>query len=128
MSFFAGFVNGVFQGKNWREARDDRKRKREWEIEDREHAIAQRGRTVSGWAEEDEARARAEQERLDAEASQQRVDESLRRALGLTDDVAPANEGNQGMSVMDAVPQGTRATPPPSSQGLTVRGALGELG
>ena len=121
MSFFAGFVNGVFQGKDWREARDDRKRKREWEIEDREHTLAGRGRTVAGWGREDEERARADQEKQEAEASAARVRESRSRA-----------DQPREMSVLPAAPEAqaapAREDQPRQRGALSVMPGLGDLG
>ena len=139
MSFFAGFVQGVFEGKDWREAKNDRERKRkmederfEWAREDRDWTGEARNRQRGEWGRTDQERSRADQEREEAEASQRRVDESRRQALGLGDEQGSGRE----MSVRDAVPDTdrpappseSRTAPPPSSQGLTVRGALGELG
>jgi hypothetical protein len=117
MSFFAGFVDGVFQGKDWREAKDDRKRKREWEIEDREHTVSQRGRAVGIQAQEDQAVS-------EAEARTARIRESQERAM--------AGPQQREMSVQPSVPQNTApeasAPPPPPQRGaLSVLG-LGDLG
>jgi hypothetical protein len=135
MSFFAGFVDGVFKGKDWREGRDDRARRRkmdderfDWEREDRDWTGEARGRQRTVWTQAEQDRARRLEAEDKAKSSQDRIDESRRSVLG----------GGE-LSVMDAVPQGedqptpsapsARTSPPAqSSQGLTVRGALGELG
>lgn len=92
MSFFAGFVEGVFRGKDWREAREDRKRLRAqdderfgWEREDRGWTGEARDRQRQIWSQDDEDRARDQRERADAEARQSRIEDSRRQALGVLD-------------------------------------------
>lgn len=128
MSFFAGFVDGVFKGKDWREAKNDRKRKREmedqrwdWEKEDRDHTISQRGRAVGIQAEEDQAVS-------EAEARAARIRASQEQAMG--------GRQNREMSVTPAVPGNTateaRAEAQPQRRdqrgALSVMPGLGDVG
>lgn len=87
MAFFASFVQGVFQGMDWREGRDDRSRRREiqeellerdrtrwdWDQEDRTHTLGERQHALS-----ERQRAMAERE-ADLEAWNETTDEMLER-------------------------------------------------
>ncbi|SDX74211.1 hypothetical protein [Roseicitreum antarcticum] len=138
MSFFAGFVNGVFQGKDWREARNDRERARkiqdeqlEWDREDREWTGEARGRQREVWsqADEDRARQQREQARLDAESAAER------EAFGQTaDQMAGRNPRDEGISIagvassneeqprVQAQPARRGAIPPTEDRALGVMG------
>lgn len=129
MSFFAGFVNGIFNGMDWREARDDRRTERDrnetrwdWTQEDREYQVSERERVAR---EREEARARAAAGRAQAEA--RRAEEEQRRQA----DLQSLNEsvdiwlggGREPVSVMGESPQpaspsvdlGQGRTAPPAS-------------
>jgi hypothetical protein len=143
MSFFAGFVDGVFKGKDWRDSKEDRKRQQKIEDEDRDWTREARGRQRTVWTQADEDRARGQ--RIQDESIAQGNDDRSRRIS--EEDRAKANRDRleaarraalgegEGISIMDAVPENTatspaaeRPAPAPSSRGLTVGAALGQLG
>ena len=141
MSFFAGFVQGVFEGKDWREARDDRARKRKmederfgWEREDREWTGEARSRQRSEWGRTDYERSRADAEHYRQEDFDRRNRESLAAAFESSRD-GSAGASDQGISVLDAVPQDAPAdartaqpTRPTQRGALSAMPELGVLG
>ncbi|MGP9790704.1 hypothetical protein [Roseinatronobacter sp. NSM] len=133
MSFFAGFVQGVFQGKDWREARDDRKRRREFEDEDREWTGEARGRQRDVWGQQDEDRERrnrqSDEDRRVTQSERERREALERQERELLGGLFDGNR-DQGLSASEALPDGrdTRQdTRPPQRRSLTLEG-LGQVG
>ena len=143
MSFFAGFVDGVFKGKDWRDSKEDRKRRQAIEDEDQEWRREARGRERTVWTQQDDDRAR--EQRIEDQSIAQENEDRYRRIA--EEDRAKANSDRleaarraalgegEGISIMDAVPENTATAPAkaapapaPSSRGLTVGAALGQLG
>lgn len=103
MSFFAGFVNGVFQGKDWREAKNDRERARkiqdeqlEWDREDREWTGEARGRQRTEWSQADQDRARVDRERSRTESQR---DAELEAWNQTADAMTGQNRRDEGISI-----------------------------
>lgn len=125
MSAFAGFVQGVFQGMDWREGRDARKEQREWAREDRDWTKKTRGRQTQVWGQQDEDRARAEEER----ARQQEYEDQERALLGqiTSPQDAPRPPSQQGISIAEAAPDdGTGRVEAPAGQGVGI--SMNDLG
>lgn len=138
----AGFINGVFDGMDWREGRDDRARRRKmedeefgWRREDQEWQREDRSYTRS-----ERKRLAAERDRLEAEAAKERAawEETADDMLGGGAASAPAQDprdvlitqGGLGFGLPGATPDGTdqrgAATQPvaaPEQRGLGRTGA-----
>jgi len=105
MSFFAGFVQGVFQGKDWRDNKNDRKREQgiaderlDWEREDRGWTGEARDRQRQVWTQADEDRARTNRERQRGEDNQAEFEDIVDGLEGggqPQDRGTPAREGER---------------------------------
>lgn len=140
MAFFASFVQGVFQGMDWREARDDRSRRREiqeellerdrtrwdWDQEDRTHTLGERQHALS-----ERQRAMTERE-ADLEAWNETTDEMLEReqrgGRGRSREISILHPDDMAISPSNADNAGRAGNSRPTQQAPNPEAAQRSLG